>query len=180
MTSDEGDTTFRSKLFAVIMAVLCVPSLAYPATLQAKVVEVQSGNTIVVSNINRPIRIRLKAVVPPENGQPFSEAAREHLKVLVFNKTATVEYTHLAEGFLEAKDSVNGIDIGSQMLRDGAAWYDSATSYALTQSDRDMYPGCEQATRTEHRAVCEDPSPVAPRDVSRTQLARRNSTLNAN
>src|SRR2546425_5786778 len=96
-------TTFRSKLFAVIMAVLCVPSLAYPATLQAKVVEVQSGNTIVVSNINRPIRIRLKAVVPPENGQPFSEAAREHLKLLVFNKTATVEYTHLAEGFQRSR-----------------------------------------------------------------------------
>ena len=111
-------TTSCLRFFAVITTVLCVPSLASAATLQAKVVEVQSGNTLVVSNINRPIRIRLKAIVPPENGQPFSEAAREHLKVLVFNRTVTVEYTHLAEGFLEAKVFVNGIDIGSQMLRD--------------------------------------------------------------
>src|SRR5947208_13111485 len=132
-------TTSFLRFFAVITTVLCLPLLASAATLQAKVVEVQSGNSLVVSNINRPIRIRLKAVVPPENGQPFSEAAREHLKLLVFNKTATVEYTHLAEGFLEAKVSVNGIDIGSQMLRDGVAWYDSATSYELTESDRDLY-----------------------------------------
>src|SRR3989442_10741603 len=147
MTSDEGDTTSLSKLFAVITALLCVPLLAYPATLQAKVVEVQSGNALVVSNINRPIRIRLKAVVPPENGQPFSEGAREHLKLLVFNKTVTVEYTHLAEGFLEAKVSVDGIDIGSQMLRDGVAWYDRSSNYGLSERDRDLYTQCEQATR---------------------------------
>jgi len=170
-------TTSLSKLFPIITAVLCVPSLAFPATLQAKVVEVQSGNSLVVSNINRPIRIRLKAVVPPENGQPFSEAAREHLKLLVFNKTATVEYTHLAEGFLEAKVSVNGIDIGSQMLRDGVAWYDSATSYELTESDRDLYSRCEQAARTEHRGLWQDPSPVAPWEFRRIQFAKVDSIV---
>ncbi len=142
-------TTSLSQLFAVITAVLCVPSLAFPATLQAKVVEVQSGNALVVSNISRPIRIRLKAVVPPENGQPFSEAAREHLKVLVFNKSVSVEYTHLAEGFLEAKVFLNGIDMGS-----------------------DLYAQCEQAARNEKRGLWQDPSPVAPWEFRRIQSAK--------
>jgi len=165
-------TTSLSQLFAVITAVLCVPSLAFPATLQAKVVEVQSGNALVVSNISRPIRIRLKAVVPPENGQPFSEAAREHLKVLVFNKSVSVEYTHLAEGFLEAKVFLNGIDMGSQMLRDGVAWYDRSSNYELSEKDRDLYAQCEQAARNEKRGLWQDPSPVAPWEFRRIQSAK--------
>src|SRR5207244_5375194 len=161
-----------SQLFAVITAVLCVPSLAFPATLQAKVVEVQSGNALVVSNISRPIRIRLKAVVPPENGQPFSEAAREHLKVLVFNKSVSVEYTHLAEGFLEAKVFLNGIDMGSQMLRDGVAWYDHSSNYELSKKDRDLYTQCEQAARNEKRGLWQDADAVAPWEFRKAQLAK--------
>ena len=152
-----------------------MPSLAYSATLQAKVVEVQSGNALVVSNINRPIRIRLKAVVPPENGQPFSEAAREHLKVLVFDRTVTVEYTDLAEGFLEAKVSVNGIDIGSQMLRDGVAWYDRSRNYELSEKDRDLYSQCEQAARNEKRGLWQDAGAVAPWEFRKAQLTKINN-----
>ena len=170
-------TTSFLRFFAVITTVLCLPLLASAATLQAKVVEVQSGNTLVVSNINRPIRIRLKAIVPPESGQPFSEAAREHLKGLVFNKAVTVEYTHLADGYLDARIFLNGIDIGSQMLRDGVAWYDSATSYELTESDRDLYSRCEQAARAEHRGLWQDPSPVAPWEFRRIQLAKVDSIV---
>ena len=165
------------KLLAVITAVLCVPWLSYPATLQAKVVEVQSGNALVVSNIGRPIRIRLKAVVPPENGQAFSEAAREHLKILVFNKSVTVEYTHLAEGFLEAKVFLDGIDIGSQMLRDGVAWYDRSSNYELSERDRDLYAQCEQAAHNEKRGLWQDPSPVAPWEFRRIQSAKVDSIV---
>lgn len=159
---------------AVITAAVCFSGLASAATLQAKVVEVQSGNTLVVSNINRLLRIRLKAVVPPEAGQPFSEIAREHLKALVLDKTVVVDYTHLADGYVEARVILSGVDIGSQMLRDGVAWFDHAIDYELNEIDRDLYAKCEQAARSEKRGLWGDQSPVAPWEFRQAQLARLN------
>src|SRR5512144_2312538 len=112
------------KLLTAFAVLTCSSAVATAATLQAKVLEVRTGNTLVVSNINRSVRVRLKSVAPPEAEQPFSEAARDHLKALVLDQTVTVDYTHLVDGYLEAKVLLNGIDIGSQMLRDGVAWYD--------------------------------------------------------
>jgi micrococcal nuclease len=160
------------KPLAIISAVLLLPVLATAATLQARVIEVPSGNTLVVSNINRTVRIRIKAVVPPEVGQPFNETARDHLRALVFNQAVSVEYTHLAEGYLEAKVFLKGIDIGSQMLRDGVAWYDRANDYELSQADRELYAQCEQAARVEKRGLWQDQSAVAPWEYRRIQLAK--------
>ena len=162
------------RILTITTAVLCLPLLAIGATLQAKVVQVESGNTIVVSNINRPLRIRLKAVMPPESGQAFSDAARDHLKALVFDKAVFVEYTHLANGYLEAKVLLNGIDIGSQMLRDGVAWYDLASSYELSENDRALYAQCEQAARNEKRGLWQDPAAIAPWEYRKAQLAKLN------
>jgi endonuclease YncB( thermonuclease family) len=132
------------------------------ATLQAKVTEVPSGNTIVVSNINRALKIRLKGIAPPEVGQPFSEAAREHLKALVMDKTVMVDYSNLSDGYLQAKISLNQIDIGSQMLRDGVAWYDRSSDFTLNDADRILYAQCEEAARSEKRGLWSDQNAVAP------------------
>lgn len=165
------------KILAAVTAAICFSGLASAATLQAKVVEVESGNTLVVSNTNRPLRIRLKAVVPPEVSQPFSEIAREHLKALVLNQTVVVDYTHLADGYVEARVILNGVDIGSQMLRDGVAWFDRANDYELTEFDRDLYAKCEQAARSEKRGLWGDQSPVAPWEFRKAQLARLNGVV---
>jgi len=160
------------RTLAIITALTCLPLLASAATLQAKVTDVESGNTLVVSNINRSLRIRLKAVVPPEPGQPFNETARDHLKALVFDKAVFVEYTHLAGGYLEAKVLLNGIDIGSQMLRDGVAWYDRVSAYELNEADRTLYAECEQAARNERRGLWQDQSAIAPWEFRKAQLAK--------
>jgi endonuclease YncB( thermonuclease family) len=156
------------------------------ASLQAKVTEVQSGNTIIVSNINRALKIRLKGIAPPEVGQPFSEAAREHLRALVMDKTVMVEYSNLADGYLQAKISFNQIDIGSQMLRDGVAWYDRSSDFALNDADRLLYAQCEEAARSEKRGLWSDQNAVAPwafRRAKEVELAkigtRENSTFPA-
>jgi len=168
-----------SRILTITTAVLCLPLLASAATLQAKVVQVESGNSLVVSNINRPLRIRLKAVAPPESGQAFSEAARDHLKALVLDQAVFVEYTHLAGGYLEAKVILNGVDIGSQMLRDGVAWYDRASSYELSESDRSLYAQCEQAARNEKRGLWQDPAAIAPWEFRQAQLAKLQATISS-
>src|SRR4051812_41331535 len=92
---------YRSIL--VIGALICLANPAAAATLRAKVVEVQSGNSVLVTNTNRPVRVRLKAIAPPEAGQPFSAVAREHLQALVFDKAVVVEYSSMTSDYLEGR-----------------------------------------------------------------------------
>ena len=129
---------------------------ALAATLQVKVTEVQSGNTLVASNMSRALKVRLKGIAPPEAGQPFSDVAREHLKMLVLDKAVALDYTNLSDGYFHAKISINGIDVGSQMLRDGAAWYDPNKTHGLTDADRELYANCEKAARDEKRGLWSD------------------------
>jgi endonuclease YncB( thermonuclease family) len=163
---------FVAKLLTALAVLIPASAVAAAATLQAKVVEVPTGNTLVVSNTNRSVRVRLKSVVPPEAGQPFSDAARDHLSTLVLDQAVMVDYTHLADGYLEARVILKGVDIGSQMLRDGVAWYDHATDYELTESDRQLYAQCEQAARAERRGLWQDESPVTPWEYRRIQKAK--------
>jgi endonuclease YncB( thermonuclease family) len=158
-----------SRLVVFVAIVFCAPVFAVGATLQARVVEVLSGNTLVVSNISRALRIKLKGIAPPEAGQPFSDTARDHLRTLVFDKAVSVEYTHLGDGYLEAKIFLNGLDVASQMIRDGVAWYDHAGDYQLSESDRDLYLRCEQVARSEKRGLWQDATPVAPWEFRRKQ-----------
>lgn len=160
------------RLLAVLSLLSGLAAAASAATLQARVIEVRSGNVIVVTNINRPLSVRLKAVVPPEVGQPFNDVARDHLKALVLDKTVTIEYTHIADNYLEARVFFNNIDIGSQMLRDGVAWYDHASDYELNQADQVLYAQCEAAARAEKRGLWQDAAALAPWEYRRLRTER--------
>src|SRR5256714_6816100 len=161
-----------SRVWFIICVLIALATAAGAATLNAKVTQVESGNTVIVSNINRAVGVRLKAIAPPEGTQPFSEAAREHLKALIFNKAVAVEYTNMSDGYLDARIYLDGIDIGSQMLRDGVAWFDRNTDYALSDSDCGFFLRCEQAARNEKRGLWSDAAPVAPWDYRKAPVAR--------
>ena len=55
-----------SRISFITCALICLATTAAAATLNVKVIEVPSGNTVVVTNINRPLKVRLKAIAPPE------------------------------------------------------------------------------------------------------------------
>jgi endonuclease YncB( thermonuclease family) len=158
-----------TRLLLTSCAFILVATAALAATLQVKVTEVQSGNTLVVSNTSRALNVRLKGIAPPEAGQPFSDVAREHLKMLVLDKAVALDYTNLSDGYFHAKISINGIDVGSQMLRDGAVWYDPSTAHGLTDADRELYAACEKAARNEKRGLWSDGAAVAPWEFLQAQ-----------
>ena len=167
-----------SRLLLAACAFILVATAAVAATLQVKVTEVQSGNTLVVSNTSRSLKVRLNGIATPEAGQPFSDVAREHLKMLVLDKAVVLNYTNLSDGYFQAKISLNGIDVGSHMLRDGAAWYDPK-AHGLNDADRELYANCEKAARDEKRGLWSDAAAVAPwefREAKKAEAAKEEET----
>src|SRR5215213_8197460 len=133
------------------------------ASLFGKVIDVSSGDVITVFNLNRPVRVKLLGVDAPEMDQAFGDVAKKHLSDLIYDKSVSVEYAGIsADGSLAGRVLLNGSDIGAQMIRDGAAWFDPNNLSHLSTTDREVYHDSEQAARSERRGLWETENPVAP------------------
>lgn len=145
------------------------------ATLFGRVVEVNDGDVITVFNLNRPVRIKLLGVDAPEAGQAFGDVARKHLSDLVYDKSVLVEYWGIsADSSLVGRVMLDNTDVGAQMIRDGAAWFDAGNQGRLSVADREVYQQSEQAARTERRGLWQAPDPIAPWEFVRAKALRRN------
>jgi endonuclease YncB( thermonuclease family) len=148
---------------------------AEASTLFGRVVEVNDGDVITVFNLNRPVRIKILAIDAPEAGQAFGDVARKHLSDLVYDKSVLVEYSGISgDGSLVGRVMLDKADVGAQMIRDGAAWFDASGQDRLSVADREMYQQSELAARIERRGLWEAPEPVAPWVYVREQALRRN------
>ena len=152
------------------------------STLFGRVIEVNDGDVITVFNLNRPVRIKLVGVDAPEAAQAFGDVARKHLSDLVYDKSVLVEYWGIAaDGSLVGRVMLNDADVGAQMIRDGAAWFDTSNPGRLSVADRAIYQQSEQAARTERRGLWQAQDPIAPWEFVRAQTLRKNpaAALNA-
>jgi endonuclease YncB( thermonuclease family) len=156
----------------LLVAFLSVNAAA--ATLFGRVIEVNDGDVITVFNLNRPVRIKLLAVDAPEAGQAFGDVAKKHLSELVYDKSVSVEYWGIAaDGSLVGRVTLNDADIGAQMIRDGAAWFDASNQDRLSAADRAIYRQSEQAARSERRGLWEAANPIAPWEFVRAKALKR-------
>src|ERR1043166_2496571 len=161
--------------FVVAFLLLTFVSVnAAAATLFGRVIEVNDGDVITVFNLNRPVRIKLLAVDAPERDQAFGDVARKHLSELVYDKSVTVEYSGIAaDGSLVGRVTLNSVDVGAQMIRDGAAWFDTTNQDRLSASDREIYQQSELAARNEKRGLWQSENPIAPWEFVKAKVQRR-------
>jgi endonuclease YncB( thermonuclease family) len=145
------------------------------ASLFGKVIDVGSGDAITVFNLNRPVRVKLLGVDAPELDQTFGDVAKKHLADLIYDKSVLVEYSGIAaDGSVAGRVLLNNTDIGAQMIRDGAAWFDPNNLSRLSATDREIYQQCEQAARSERRGLWQAENPTAPWEFVKAQSLRKN------
>src|SRR5215213_564148 len=140
------------------------------SSLFGRVIEVNSGDVITVFNLNRPVRVKLLGLDAPEMDQAFGDVAKKHLSDLIYDKSVLIEYSGIsADGSLAGRVLLNSTDIGAQMIRDGAAWFDPNNLSRLSETDREVYRQSEQAARSERRGLWEAENPTAPWEFVRAR-----------
>jgi endonuclease YncB( thermonuclease family) len=170
----------RNFVLALLLLTL-VSANVTAATLFGRVIEVNDGDVITVFNLNRPVRIKLLAVDAPEKDQAFGDVAKKHLSELVYDKSVSVEYWGIAsDGSLVGRVTLNSADVGAQMIRDGAAWFDASGQDRLSASDREVYQQSEQAARSEKRGLWQAENPIAPWEFVRAKTLRREPAASMN
>lgn len=164
----------------MLFVLLCgSPCAVQASSLFGRVIEVNSGDVITVFNLNRPVRVKLLGVDAPEMSQVFGDLAKKHLSDLVYDQSVIVEYSGIAaDGSLTGRVLLNNADIGAQMIRDGAAWFDPNNYSCLSQTDRDVYQQSEQAARSERRGLWQAENPTAPWEFVKAKALRKNPSLN--
>ena len=163
-------------LFAILCAFLFTFAGAVRgASLVGQVIEVNSGDMITISNLNRPVRVRLLGIDAPEMNQPFGDVAKKHLADLVYDKSVLVEYAGIAaDHSVNGRVLLEGVDVGAQMVRDGAAWVDPGNEHRLSATDREVYQRSEDAARSERRGLWQEEYPIAPWEFAKAVAMRRN------
>jgi micrococcal nuclease len=170
----------RSFVLAFLLLTLSAVN-AGAATIFGRVIAINDGDVITVFNLNRPVRIKLLAADAPESDQAFGDVAKKHLGELVYDKSVLVEYSGIApDGSLVGRVTLNGADIGAQMIRDGAAWFDASNQDRLSAADREVYKQSEQAARSEKRGLWQVENPVAPWEFVRAKTLRRDPVASLN
>jgi endonuclease YncB( thermonuclease family) len=147
----------------LLTMLLALGASARATDLSGQVTEVIDGNTISLKSLSHTIKVRLLAIEPPDKNQPYAETARKHLADLVLGKYVVVRYTGIGtQGYLVGRILLEQADINAQMLRDGVAWFYQPEEANLSESERQLYPACEQAARAEKRGLWQEKEPLSP------------------
>ena len=161
----------RTALLLPAALLLLLPNApARASLLRALVAEVTDGATLVVVTGNRKLVVVLKGVEAPRDARE-AEQARRHLAALALGREVTVDYTSLRGQSVHGRVLCGGMDLGLQVVRDGAARYDAAPDNALAPQERQLYAESEQAARAERRGVwqaSEATAAVAPSQFALT------------
>lgn len=151
--------TFATR--TLLFLLICAASNAYGATLYGKVVEVPEGNVVAVENGGSVFKVRLVTIKPPKGKHPLREVARKHLWDLTHDKFVSVKPLGLEGPVVTGFVFYEGNDVGMQMIRDGAAWYDGSYASRMDASASSLYVQSEQAARDEKRGVWDESISVA-------------------
>ena len=171
----------RFTLIAAVAVLCCLCTDVNAASMFGRVIDVSSGDVITIVNLNRPVRVKLIGVDAPEMDQAFGDVAKKHLSDLVHDKGVVVEYSGIgADSSLAGKVLLRDIDIGAQMIRDGAAWFDPNYLNRLSVADREIYQQSEQVARSERRGLWQTENPTAPWEFVKTRALRKHQPASLN
>ena len=135
---------------ALLLLLSSVPADA--SFFRALVAEVPDGTTLVVVSSGRRLTVVLKGVQPPRDERE-ADQARRHLTALALGREVVVEYTGLRGRNIYGRVHCGEMDLGLQLVRDGAARYDAAPDNTLGDAERRLYADSERAATRERRGV---------------------------
>lgn len=158
-------------LTLIVILLLLFPILADAGqkSLQAKVMKVSDGDTVVVSPIEGGdfIKCRLYGIDAPEGSQSYGDEARTELKRLILAQTVDIQTTGDITYHREVcRITFNGLDVNLEMVKRGAAW---AYRKYLKKPYKALYVEAEADAREKGVGLWKDIDPTPPWEYRKAQ-----------
>lgn len=152
-------TFFRAGAYAVLPLLLAGACVAAQQTtaVTARVERVDDGDTLRVVMNGQQVRVRIFGIDAPELNQPYGREALEEARRLLANRTVTLVQEDVDPyGRVVASLAVDGHDVGTDLVNNGAAWHFTQFSKSSTLA------AAERNARAAGRGLWALPHPVAP------------------
>ncbi len=148
----------------VLLLALASQVSAATSTVRGWVSWVTDGDTVLLvpDGGREPLKLRIEGIDAPESCQPGGEAARDALIRLVHRKPVLAEVkAEDVYGRQIGRLSLDGQDVGAEMVRSGMAW---AYSH---RTGRGPYAGLQRQAQRERRGVFAGSAPAMAPGVFR-------------
>jgi micrococcal nuclease len=133
-------------------------SLRRGERIDVSVVGVHDGDTLTGLTVDHhQVKVRLEGIDAPELGQPFGKAAKRALSEKAFgNGAKIIVASHDQYGRVVGHVTVNGRDVGKDLVREGFAWCDPRFNH-----DKSLV-AIEQGARRSRVGLWADKAPTPP------------------
>ena len=125
---------------------------------QTTVSEIVDGDSVVVQDLGKRVRLRLHGVDAPELSQPFGREAHAFLTKLITGKTITVRRRSRSRAGAEtiARLEADGADVSAALISSGLAWHCGRFA-----ENRDLAIA-QQVAKDGKRGLWQDATPTPP------------------
>ena len=118
-----------------------------------RVLEIVDGKTFVLEFDGGKLTVSLQYIEVPEPEQPLHRVVRDHLQKLVLGKTVVFLPNNLTANASVGKAYVDGIDLGQQLVRDGAAWHLPTDRSGQEPAESEVYDRNQAMAKAEKRGI---------------------------
>lgn len=145
-------------------AALTASARAMPRLLDAHVLEVYDGDSLLVSDAGqRRYGVRIAGIDAPERHQAYADVSRLALRALLHEREVRIEAVKVdAFGRIVGRVFVAGRDVGLAQLRAGLAWHFARYDADLAAGAARRYARAERQARFAGIGLWRDPAPLAP------------------
>lgn len=140
-------------ILIIIVLLLLVLSAHAQQKLTGKVVEIVDGKTFVIEIEGGRVTGTIQYVEVPEPEQPLSRIVREHLEGLVLGKIITFVPNGFSPIAIAGTAYLSDVDLGQQLVRDGAAWHVPPSRSGQDVLDSQAYQTYESLAKSEKRGI---------------------------
>ena len=142
------------RLYFSIIAVLFTAIVAGgQARFTGRVVEVIDGRTMVVETSAGKINAQLQYIETPEPEQQLHDVVKKHLANMAVGKMVDFRPLRIGTGLTVGQATIGGVDVGMQLIRDGAAWHEPRELSGQSNAEASEYAQNEALAKNESRGV---------------------------
>ncbi|MBC7900158.1 MAG: thermonuclease family protein [Saprospiraceae bacterium] len=116
-------------------------------------IEIMDGKTVVIELPSGNLTAVIQYIEIPEPEQPLNQVVKEHLSKLVLGKLVDFHPLGFSPKKTVGQLYLKGLDIGQQMVRDGAAWHAPVNKTGQTDAQSQLYETNEAQAKAEKRGI---------------------------
>lgn len=153
-------------LGTLFLVLVVLSSLAFSqARFAGKVVEVIDGRTLVIETSAGKVTAQLQYIETPELEQPLHTVVRDHLASLAIGKVVEFRALRLEGKITVGRVEIGGVDLGLQLVRNGAAWHEPVEISGQSANEARDYSENQLSAKVEKRGVWSVPDLKTPWQV---------------